>query len=184
MTRQRENRRAKSRPTAGAWPSAPTGSCWQRWVRRTPWNCIRLPATTSPRCWAATRQEISVLRFSPDGSLLASGSSDHSAIVFDVTAKKEVARLLGHTSRIHDIAFHPYADLVATVGDRTVRLWNPHSGQADHGTAPGDRADSFRGLHSRRWPLGGGVLPHRDVPARKPRKLSDHWSDTATRSTP
>lgn len=63
------------------------------------------------------------LAFSPDGSLLATGSDDNNARVFEVRTGREVARLL-HQGSVYTVAFSADGTLVATgSSDRTARVF-------------------------------------------------------------
>nr|WP_240496537.1 ElyC/SanA/YdcF family protein [Streptomyces torulosus] len=62
--------------------------------------------------------------FSPDGSLLATTSNDHTARMWRVTDGAEQAVLSGHTGGVWDCAFSPGGTLLATASnDHTTRLW-------------------------------------------------------------
>jgi WD40 repeat protein len=67
------------------------------------------------------------LAFSPDGRALAAGSVDNRIRVWDATGGGLLVELTGHGNSVNDIAFHqgPGPELLlASAGDRTVRLWN------------------------------------------------------------
>ena len=66
--------------------------------------------------------------FSPDGQLLASGSADRTAILWDITNLKSPVRLstlAGHTEEVTSLAFSPDGKMLASGSDdTTVNLWN------------------------------------------------------------
>lgn len=66
--------------------------------------------------------------FAADGSWLASASWDGRAVIWrDGVA---VHRLTGHTGKVWTASAHPRRPLLATAGDdRTVRLWDAHTGR-------------------------------------------------------
>ena len=68
--------------------------------------------------------EVVALTFSPDSRLLASGSNDHSARLWDTTSGLEVARL-PHEGSVVSLAFHPRLPWLATGSkDGGARLWD------------------------------------------------------------
>ncbi len=67
---------------------------------------------------------IESIAFSPDGSLLASGSSDGAIQLWQVSDGSLLHTLTGHTSGVSGVAFSPDGQLIASgSGDGTVRLW-------------------------------------------------------------
>ena len=67
---------------------------------------------------------VAAVSFSPDGSLLASGSSDGTILLWDMRSRERVATL-GHTDGVAAVSFSPDGALLASgLGDRTVLLWD------------------------------------------------------------
>ncbi|MEU9989430.1 TIR domain-containing protein [Streptomyces sp. NPDC048045] len=75
------------------------------------------------------QDRVYAVAFAPDGSWLASASWDGTAVIWK---DGEIAhRLTGHTGKLWTAAAHPLRHLLATAGDdRTVRLWDSHTGAA------------------------------------------------------
>ena len=70
--------------------------------------------------------------FSPDGSRVVSGSSDHSISIWDM-ATGEVERVLdGHSGWVRSVAISPDGKwIVSGSGDKSVRVWNASSGDVE-----------------------------------------------------
>lgn len=65
------------------------------------------------------------IAFSPDGTLLASGSRDHLLRLWSVETGREIARLSGHTDALSAVAFAASGALLASgAADHSVRLWD------------------------------------------------------------
>jgi len=74
--------------------------------------------------------EATSIAFSPDGKLLASGSEDATAKLWDTNTGAEVRPLAGHTGAVNGVAFSPDGALLATASDdTTVRLWDVSTGR-------------------------------------------------------
>ena len=83
-----------------------------------------------------TRNEIATLvgtapvAFSPDGTLLASGSANNTIALWDARSQKKIVTLEGHSGQINTVAFSPDGSMLASgsgddvTGERTVRLWD------------------------------------------------------------
>jgi len=77
----------------------------------------------------AHTNNVNDVRFSPDGKLLASGSSDNTVRLWDPATGTCRRTLEGHSSYVTSVAFSPDGKLLASGSyDNTVRLWDPATG--------------------------------------------------------
>jgi WD40 repeat protein len=72
------------------------------------------------------KDPVSSVCFSPDGKLLASGSSDSTIILWDVATRQRVGEpLTGHKSWVYSVCFSPDGKLLASGSwDDTIILWD------------------------------------------------------------
>jgi hypothetical protein len=74
---------------------------------------------------------VNVAVFSPDGTRIASASSDASIKLWDVETGKEIRSLLGHSAGIEGLAFsRDGRTILSEAGDVTARLWDAPTGRA------------------------------------------------------
>jgi WD40 repeat protein len=68
--------------------------------------------------------------FSPDSHLVASGEYNGNLYICQVTTKRLIFKLQGHTNWIWSIAFSPDGQILASASqDATIRLWDVNTGQ-------------------------------------------------------
>ena len=73
---------------------------------------------------------VSSVAFSPDGTRLASGSSDKTIRLWDAATGEELATLRGHEEGVLSVAFSPDGTRLASAsGDKTIKLWDAATGE-------------------------------------------------------
>ena len=96
----------------------------------------------------------------PDGKSLAVAGGDRIIRIWDVTTRKQIARLEGHKAGGIGCAFNHAGDLLASGGwDATLRLWDPRTGQqlfqtqswTDPRFSPDDRLLACGGGGNKLW---------------------------------
>ncbi len=80
-----------------------------------------------------TEGEVYSVAFSPDGTKLASGSSDYTIKLWDVETGNEIRTLTGHTKEVNSVAFSPKDTTLASgSSDYTIKLWDVKTGNEIH----------------------------------------------------
>jgi WD40 repeat protein/3',5'-cyclic AMP phosphodiesterase CpdA len=74
---------------------------------------------------------VNAVAFSPDGTLIATGSDDRTARIWDASTGAPRTTLTGHTDAVRAVAFSPDGTVIATgSADRTARIWDAATGGA------------------------------------------------------
>ncbi|MEZ6136661.1 MAG: serine/threonine-protein kinase [Pirellulaceae bacterium] len=74
--------------------------------------------------------EVTAVAWSMDGSLLAAACGDKVTYVWQIfDSSQPIAKCIGHTGAVRNVAFGPDSMLVTTSWDQTTRLWNALSGE-------------------------------------------------------
>lgn len=90
-----------------------------------------LDANQPPRDLMGHTKRVLSLVFSPDGTLLASGSSDNTIRIWDVATGTEKFELSGHTHLVNAVAFSRDGKRLASgSSDSTVRVWDVTTGMS------------------------------------------------------
>ncbi len=101
---------------------------------------------------------ITALEFSPDGTLIASASTDKTIKLWNVTTGSQLRTLTGHRDRVTALSFRPDGKLLASgSADKTIKLWNVSTGsQLRTLTGPTDEITAVRFSPDGRLLASGG----------------------------
>jgi WD40 repeat protein len=81
--------------------------------------------------------DVVVVKYSPNGSFIASGSEDNTVKIWDVTTGKVVRTLVAHRGYITALDFNAAGDMLVTAAkDNTIRIWDVRKGTETR-TLPG-----------------------------------------------
>jgi serine/threonine-protein kinase len=76
---------------------------------------------------------ITSVAFNPDGTRLATGSTDRTVRLADPESGRPLFSLKGHANTVTCVAFSPNGERLASgSGDKTIKLWDPVTGQLLH----------------------------------------------------
>ncbi len=82
------------------------------------------------RFGTTTAGSVESVAFSPDGTTVASGSTDGTVKLWHAATGQLKSTLKGHTSQLISVAYSPDGKTLASVGhDRTVKLWDMATGE-------------------------------------------------------
>ncbi|MDZ7965739.1 MAG: hypothetical protein RM368_12310 [Nostoc sp. DedSLP03] len=80
---------------------------------------------TEANCLRGHEQEVNCLAFSPDGKFIASGSSDSTICLWNITGNPTAQFLLGHEQEVNCLAFSPDSKFIVSGSiDGILCLWN------------------------------------------------------------
>lgn len=92
---------------------------------RFPAYIVSIPEGEIKGAFLGHREPVRTVRFSADGSQLASGSLDKTIRIWDADTGKTLHTLAGHAGAVTGVSFAPRGDALASCSDdKTVRFWS------------------------------------------------------------
>lgn len=70
--------------------------------------------TTPVRTFKGHKSSVNSVSFSPDGSLLATGSDDYTAKLWEVATGRQIRTFQGHKGTVRSVSFSPDGSFLAT----------------------------------------------------------------------
>ena len=138
-----------------------------------------IAAGTVTRTLEGHAGRVSSVAFGPEGTTLASGSSDHTIWLWDIATGTHMRTLGGHLGSVESVAFSPDGDTLASGSpssiygsDNTVRLWDVTTGVNIHtftghtfeissvAFSPDGRTLASAGRDLQLWDVGTRTHPH------------------------
>jgi len=108
---------------------------------------------------------VRLIRFSPDGSLLATAAFDNTARLWSASTGEELAVLRGHESGLHEVSFSPDAGKLATISeDGTMRIWNTRMSAVPPDCVTGQRHRLTFSRYDITHPSGARLVLLRNTP--------------------
>jgi WD40 repeat protein len=116
--------------TAIAKPAAPTVIMTESRLSTQNWRCV-LTLTSHPKWFSSWAYSVAI---SPDGQTLASGSTDKTIKLWELSTGREIRTLKGHSgwwsAGVHSVTISPDGQTLASGStDKTIKLWQLSTGQ-------------------------------------------------------
>ncbi|CDR95151.1 WD-repeat protein, putative [Babesia bigemina] len=96
------------------------------------------PVTRCSSSLEGHSESVLCMDFSPDGTMLATGSGDSAVRIWDLQTATPIKTLKGHTNWVLGVLWSPDCKRLASAGmDGRVLMWDPSSPQSHHSTLSG-----------------------------------------------
>jgi WD40 repeat protein len=145
---------------AAGW-RAHEGVLWDASLTRAGDRAVTASGDGSARVWSSTgallhelrghQDDVTAVALSPGGDLVASGSEDSTAIVWNARTGERLHVLRGHQAQVGDVEFSSDgATVLSSSWDGTAKLWHSRDGQLVHTLAGADGPVFAGRFHPRR----------------------------------